>query len=64
MSNYIDMGDGPEYWPMCVIPLCPNRQCRALQSVYCWPHSHDLAARVNHRIVLDVLEAAVEQEKR
>jgi hypothetical protein len=57
MSDYVDMGDGPFYWPMCVIPGCKNRQCLALQSVYCWPHSHELAARVSVVDADDAFEA-------
>ena len=26
-------------WPDCRISGCPNKCCRALGSVYCWPHT-------------------------
>lgn len=39
MSDYVRTDEGLIYWPMCAIPGCPNRQCKALQSKYCYPHT-------------------------
>lgn len=42
-QNVADAGGGE--WPFCVIEGCANRCCRALDSVYCWPHTQHLATR-------------------
>ncbi len=40
VNNYVIIeGEGLVYWPMCKINGCPNRQCKSLGSVYCWPHT-------------------------
>lgn len=26
-------------WNNCLIPGCPNKCCKALDSKYCWPHT-------------------------
>lgn len=39
-GDYVDMGDGWQFWPKCVVGGCPNRICRAKgETRFCWPHS-------------------------
>jgi len=26
-------------WPDCPIAGCPNKCCKSLNSIYCWPHT-------------------------
>ncbi len=26
-------------WPKCAIPVCQNKSCLRLGSIYCWPHT-------------------------
>lgn len=26
-------------WPKCAVPVCQNKSCLRLNSIYCWPHT-------------------------
>ena len=26
-------------WPKCAVPICENKCCLRLNSIYCWPHT-------------------------
>ena len=47
-------------WPDCAIAGCPNKCCKAKNSIYCWPHTgagktpEDLVSEINDKELVEI----------